>query len=324
MATARVLRRDGTNMAVDDAVAATQAADAHTNTHAARDSGTSNTPICYFLSKLPRELRDMVYSYLGADYTAVKPTKSCDSTIRLKNGPQLAVLLVNKQIKAEYWQMCEEMTEIVLVDVYEEDHGISTPKIPDTLVEAKTAHFLLLVVCFFCHTRRHDSLRCHVEADLENQGRWLREMLAEMPYVTDVSVKVHFPWPYTSYGEGGGYFTQWPQSPYNFDLAKTLRIFAEVPQLTKFTAVGHTGSDMANGSGGISADKRGTWDSHRYVSWTREEGWDDLSREQPQNGQVSRQDRAAVEGFEYRSGFTDSESEDEDESEEVHEDQDDE
>ncbi|EME79790.1 uncharacterized protein MYCFIDRAFT_199449 [Pseudocercospora fijiensis CIRAD86] len=101
-------------------------------THSSGDSNAVDTPICYFLDALPRELREMVYSYLGADFTAVKPTPICDSTSRLKDGPRLAVLLVNKQVRAEYWKMCKEMTQIVVVDAYAAGN-ITCPEIHPTM-----------------------------------------------------------------------------------------------------------------------------------------------------------------------------------------------
>lgn len=107
---------------------------------------TNRTAVMSFLD-LPRELRDVIYDRLLLDFQSVKPTwvsKGFGLDLYVRNGPQKALLLVNRQVKTEYGKRVRARAGLQLRDNWLNDSQ-ALPIIPTPLCQLPIYEMRFLV-----------------------------------------------------------------------------------------------------------------------------------------------------------------------------------
>ncbi|KXT01628.1 hypothetical protein AC578_8023 [Pseudocercospora eumusae] len=286
-----------TTQPVNTPATATAAAAAAAHTHAVDGSSTVDTPTCYFLDYLPRELRDMIYAFLGHNSTLREGIEGAPS-VRLKDGPRLSILLVSKQVHAEYRSECEKIATLLFTDVFDMNIRASAPRF-QTRFEAKKAHALLIAQCESCSSHiEHTADICSLLNDLDDHRSWLSSCMKQLPKTADLTIKIQFPCKWELYEEGVKDFAAWPDSPCLQELPEKLKLLTQIPRLIKITAVGHPYCFIANAAR-IPADKTGRSQTHRYACWTKANGWEDMGGDLPNGRRAQVLDYDELDGLEY-------------------------
>ncbi|KAF2161971.1 hypothetical protein M409DRAFT_27697 [Zasmidium cellare ATCC 36951] len=171
---------------------------------------------------LPPELREMVYEYLAEDEISIAEPE-LEASLSVQDAPLTNMLLVNHEIKSEYYKIAAKKKTLVFSD--HENFNFTLLPVPTNVLNVTKISFRNFVVCEDkCPT---DRTYCEAATDLQQTVELILKVQSIMQHVPTLEVNLGLWW------KGDEKYV-WPNTPHRQDVIDVLyNRLIEVPKLSR-------------------------------------------------------------------------------------------